>query len=102
MKLERTQDWREGLPDVTFFCPACECDHGVWVTPNKNILKESCWSFNGNFEKPTFAPSLKITTPTPQGYHICHNIITNGLIHYCNDCTHKFAGQTIELPEIES
>jgi len=83
-------------PDYTFFCPGCNCDHGVW-TSKKNKLG-AIWSFNGNMDKPTFSPSLLISSPGRN--YCCHSFVTDGKIQFLSDCTHKLAGQTVELPEI--
>lgn len=68
-------------------------------------------------QKPTFQPSLKIThetwvppvtpenheqfskAPWPQTkqVHICHSVITDGIINYCGDCTHLYAGKSIPM-----
>lgn len=80
-------------------CPACNHPHGF--IPGR-------WTFNDNFEKPTFHPSMKITVnPKDHKYHnpnaktsVCHSIVRNGRIEYCSDCTHDFRGQTVDLPEI--
>jgi hypothetical protein len=31
---------------------------------------------------------------------ICHSFITDGKIQFLSDCTHSFAGKTVELPEL--
>lgn len=92
------------------WCVACEELHPL---PNS-------WSFNGNLEKPTFTPSFKHTgiktvkvngkwtgewvldadgAPVPE---VCHYILTDGVVNYCADCTHPYAGKSVliaELPE---
>lgn len=85
--------------ELGFFCNGCGHRHFVSDknTNIPNLPESSIWTFNGNFENPTIAPSLKLTSP---GY-VCHSVITNGKIRFCPDCTHHLAGQTIELPEIE-
>ncbi len=32
---------------------------------------------------------------------LCHSFVRDGRIEFLGDCTHKLAGQTIELPEVE-
>lgn len=96
-----------------WWCPGCEETHGVW-TDAPNASNGAKWTFNGNLEKPTFSPSLKVTgvlpltkaqiqayengtplpTPTPL---VCHTFIKSGKIEYLTDCTHKLAGQTIDM-----
>ena len=94
------------------YCPGCQHDH---VVP-------STWSFNGDYNNPSFTPSLKITSghyiaghkgdcwctynasrpnePVDFICYQCHSVITNGQITFCPDCSHSLAGQTITLPEL--
>jgi len=55
---------------------------------------------NKSFESPTIHPSILVNrggaNPTA---HICHSYVTEGKIQYLGDCTHAFAGRTIELPD---
>jgi hypothetical protein len=96
-------------------CPGCKCTHAIGV---------GIHSFNGDFEKPTFQPSLLCTGtrftekgeaeykawcdsgyPERNGAKFdskpdrCHSYVTNGMIQFLSDCTHELAGQTVELPE---
>jgi len=77
------------------------------------------WQFDGNVDKPTFSPSFKHegmkTIRDDKGRwtgeweydshgkpmrEICHYILTNGILHYCTDCTHSMAGQSIPMAEL--
>ncbi len=85
---------QEGETWVSFHCPGCEGGHAVPVTgPRK-------WTWNGSLDKPSLTPSLSVnaggSNPTQP---ICHTSITDGKIQFLSDCTHKLAGQTIELPD---
>lgn len=98
---------------VAFWCEGCQTHHGVIIDP----AKSPCWGFNGDYERPTFTPSILVRMPHPEGYsrdnpapigwygkmvdEICHSFVTNGRIEYLSDCTHNLAGQTIDLPEVE-
>jgi hypothetical protein len=57
------------------------------------------WSFDGNHESPTCSPSFLTTLTYGDGrpQHRCHSFIRNGKIEYLSDCTHKLAGQTIDM-----
>jgi len=90
------------------WCPACDEMHPL----------PDSWTFDGNLEKPTFAPSFKHNglklTYGPDGKwdgwardaagntipHICHYHITEGKIAYCNDCNHEFNSKTIPMPDL--
>lgn len=79
---------------MAVWCVGCECSHGVPVPP-----APKAWQWNGSLELPTFSPSLNVRRPDPNAPIKCHSIITNGRIQYLSDCLHKFAGQTLDLPE---
>ena len=66
------------------------------------------WEFNGDVDSPTITPSVNESWgPIPENCRQPgepetqrnHYIISGGKISYCPDCTHSFAGQTLELPE---
>ena len=74
-------------------CPGCSAIH---VVPD-----DRGWTFNGDYEQPTFQPSVRLSKPRKQGEQpitYCHYIVTDGKINYCADSTHSLAGQTIVLP----
>lgn len=103
-KLVRREGWH-GVPTINHWCPACGEVHGFAVdAPFSNGAK---WSFDGNIEAPTFAPSMNITNgPFPVGSsragktEVCHYFLREGKIQYLGDCTHELAGQTVPLPDI--
>ena len=98
---------QEHLIGYRIFCPGCKEHH----------LLDFRWTFNANFEKPTFTPSLKCMSSHPKGYSnenpaplgwegeyeesVCHTFITDGNIKFLDDCTHNLKGQTVELPDVE-
>jgi hypothetical protein len=83
-----------------FYCPGCEHHHAYYVSG------KLVWQFNQNLDSPTFTPSLLNRVPCdglephiPE--KICHIYLTDGIIHFLNDCTHKLAGQKVPLQEDE-
>lgn len=99
-----------------FFCPGCEMYHGVSTDPaNPNSLTGAKWQWNGSLESPTFSPSILVRgiVPITDDEHtrimagekfepvpfVCHSFVRDGKIEFLGDCTHKLAGQTVELPE---
>ena len=91
-----------------FFCPGCKEVHQVTVAPH-----QPAWGFNGNFDAPTFTPSVlvegveRITddeharimvgekiTPRPKR---CHSFVADGKVQFLGDCSHALAGQTVPL-----
>jgi Family of unknown function (DUF6527) len=84
-----------------FDCPGCGIGHAPYVKPHKNPSGAS-WDFNGDMDKPTFMPSILVRVPFVDRPHlICHSFVKDGMIQFLSDCTHKLAGQTVEIPEIE-
>lgn len=85
----------EALPTPTgahggymIYCPGCDSHH----------VFDSRWSFNGDYDKPTFSPSMLVNGSDPQTR--CHSFVVDGQIRYLSDCAHKYAGQTLNLEEI--
>lgn len=88
-----------------FWCPGCQQMHVVTTG----------WSFNGDHERPTFAPSVLVTgverlTDEQAGFVLaggkiepkpmrCHSFVRDGFIQFLGDSTHALAGQTVRLPD---
>lgn len=70
------------------FCPGCKCGHGFVVDR---------WTFNGDYEKPTFNPSMLVNQDNPA--RRCHSFVRDGNIQFLNDCFHELAGQTVPLED---
>jgi hypothetical protein len=93
------------VPDrVSWWCPGCKSVHSIAVGA-------SGWTYNGDPAKPTFQPSVKVTyehwvppapTTEPQVKvtDICHVYITDGVIDFLGDCTHRLAGQKVPMPPL--
>lgn len=79
-------------PNLAVWCTACGCAHVFKDKGNKPI-----WSFDGNMEKPTVTPSLKVTGGKHGNEFVCHFHVKEGRIEYCGDCTHKLAGKVLPL-----
>jgi hypothetical protein len=98
----------------SFYCPGCKEYHTI----------NNTWQFNGDYDKPTFQPSVLVTSghyskhydgkhcwctwnkehpdePAPFKCSICHSFVTDGKIKYLSDCSHELVNQTVELPDIE-
>ena len=82
-------DFNTGTKDkgYAFYCAGCKTHH--YVTDK--------WEFNGDYDKPTFSPSLLCKGSHP----VCHSFIKAGKIEYLSDCEHEFAGQTLDMEDIE-
>lgn len=107
----------EGHEEYLFHCFGCGHDHRYTVQWGKNSNRtEPRWAFNGDMNKPTFAPSLLMRwkdwpsdgeaarilagEKVEIKQNICHLFVTEGKIHYLADCTHEYAGKTVEMQEV--
>lgn len=91
------------------WCQACKEMHPL----------PSSWTFNGNVDCPTFSPSFKheglktvkdengkwtgewVLDANGNGIpEICHYILTDGIVHYCGDCTHDFKNRSVPIAEL--
>lgn len=98
MKIRRVKEDRGDEGWIWFRCPACEHGHTI---PTKGPRG---WQWNGDLDRPTISPSLKVTTPDPKGgtpLRVCHFYVKNGQIEYLGDCTHALAGKTIPMEDLE-
>ena len=89
---------------LMFWCPGCDHPHGVPVTPSQRGIK---WEWNGSLDTPTLSPSLLIRYVDGESRPewapmVCHSFIRDGRIEFLSDCTHKLAGQTVDLPDWET
>lgn len=103
---------------IHFRCPGCASEHGGkggvslpvsnWRPPNEveggSAKPLPHWTFNGDFENPTFHPSVlsRYEYPAEDGQpavkFTCHSWVRNGRIEFLSDCTHALAGKTVDLP----
>ncbi len=79
--LRRSQD------GYMHWCPGCKEMHRLPDT----------WKFNGNLEYPSFEESFNHGNSKEK---ICHYVLTNGVLNFCNDCTHALKGQSVPLPKL--
>lgn len=90
------EDAERGAGDFNFWCPACKQGHTLWVVRRSAVPNP--WQWDGNVEKPTVQPSLKIEGVRFDGRpYICHLVVTAGMLNYCADCTHELAGKTVPM-----
>jgi hypothetical protein len=80
---------RGGPDEPAHWCPGCEEMH---VLP----WKRGGWTFNGDFERPTFTPSFKHSDGAG---NVCHYILTDGVLDFCGDSTHALRGK-VPLPPL--
>lgn len=101
-----------GAGGYMFWCPGCNDSHSVNVTSENGPR----WSFNGNFEKPTFFPSVLCFTsyseteenpdgspkklPGGQRRTLCHLFVRDGMLDFCGDSPHHLAGQIVPMADL--
>lgn len=85
---------------LMFWCPGCENEHGqggMHMLPVNTTDKSPSWGFNGDMERPTLTPS--ILTRYGRG-QVCHSFLVDGVFQFLGDCTHRFAGQNVPMPDL--
>ena len=83
-----------GTSSLWWWCPGCDDAHRI-ITPR--------WSWNRSSEAPTFSPSVLCTATWGDefgGDRRCHCFVRDGKIQFLGDCTHRLAGQTVEMVEL--
>ncbi|MBI1373587.1 MAG: anaerobic dehydrogenase [Phycisphaera sp.] len=83
-----------GCEQFWFWCPGCKCYHEFQTKCGANGHGPE-WQFDGNVDKPTFAPSLLVNPRHPEAR--CHLFLRAGRLQFLNDCHHHLAGQTVDL-----
>lgn len=91
--MAKLRKWGKPIPEdpplYVFYCPGCKTLHQF----------DSRWRFDGDYEHPTFTPSLLMYGPAPDRGR-CHLFLKQGMIQFLNDCQHELAGQTVPLPDL--
>jgi hypothetical protein len=116
---KKLRNWaHEDQAGLLFYCPGCDRAHTI------RTVGPSVWGWNGDVNKPTFTPSVLVSgrdfTPAGQAEYdawfaagcaplngkqfdsaptVCHSFVTDGMIAFLGDCTHRLVGQTVELAD---
>jgi len=121
-KLREITDSLGDLIAFSLRCPGCRNLHVIYVQAPSHAPRRDTWGFNWRPDAPTFTPSLLMTSSrweppvTPENLaawrkapwqqeqkpYICHSFITDGQIQFLDDCTHNLAGQTVDIPDMET
>ncbi len=92
-----------------FRCPGCKEMHFIGVGEGPGPR----WGFNGDYERPTFTPSILVQWSEPSEIAeefddtskdrrlVCHSFVTDGQIQFLGDCSHPLAGHTVALEPSE-
>ena len=100
--------WHSGgaVASLQAFCPACDFCHSFNVDLDGNgkhqKAKSPVWTFNGDYDRPTFRASMLANKDKRQEQHpVCHSFLTDGVWEYLGDCTHAMAGQKVPVPPLD-
>ena len=88
-------------------CPACGFEHSFAVDLVGHGHRErDIWKFNGDYDKPTFSPSMFHNRNhfATEHHPICHSFLEDGVWRYLPDCSHEMAGQRVLMvpPETDA
>jgi len=94
---------------LMFWCPGCDGAHQVQAGAGPGPR----WGFDGDYERPTFTPSVLVRGSRPitdderrrimagetiePEPTVCHSFVRDGQIQFLGDCTHALAGRTVPL-----
>lgn len=76
---------------LAHWCPGCDEVHSIKVEG-----AGSNWKFDGNYDAPTFDPSVRVSDSKGT---TCHYFIRAGRIEFCGDSPHALSGKTVDLPD---
>ena len=104
--LREVHFWSDGkgekhseLAALGALCPACGFEHRFRIDlEGHGHYKDNVWEFNGDYDKPTFSPSMGANLLRQQEEHpVCHSFVQNGQWKFLDDSTHHMAGQTVDM-----
>lgn len=66
--------------------------------PNRILpVNNGGWYWNRSETSPTLTPSIR----SSDGTTICHSFVVNGVVEFCTDSTHGFAGKSVPLEHVD-
>lgn len=99
-EMQITAKLRRSAAGYIHYCPGCDSSHH-FVTESDG---HPVWQFDGNLERPTFSPSMRIYDMAIEGRRPertrCHYFLRDGQIQFLGDCAHALADQTVPLPDL--
>ena len=96
----------DNLVSLKALCPACQVEHNFLLDARYAYtgsgVPASIWEFNGDYEKPTFTPSMGANMKGQfPGRPRCHSFLTDGQWHFMDDSSHGLAGQVVEMISVK-
>ena len=89
------------MASLAALCPACDFEHSFnvdLVGHSKWRADSPLWGFDGNYEAPTFNPSMLANRNRSFEHHpICHSWLKDGVWEFLADSTHGMAGQRVPM-----
>lgn len=86
---------------LMFVCPGCAevagGGSGLHMLPVNTSEHSPSWTFDGDLDAPTLAPSIKTTWGDKT---LCHCYLRAGVFQFLKDSTHSFAGQNVPMPDL--
>ena len=83
---------------LSALCPACGFEHSFRVDLEGHEKWDDVWTFNGDYEKPTFGGSMGANLRNQVEHHPrCHSFVRDGVWEFLGDCTHAMAGQHVPM-----
>jgi hypothetical protein len=61
------------------------------------VLPHDLFGFDGDLQRPTFAPEVSLLVAEDNAFTVCCYSITKGLIRYSERCTHNWAGRALRM-----
>lgn len=82
------------------WCAGCKEAHIFYTERRTNNPNAACWTFNGDMEKPTFGPSMRLFKHSPREgvpeRTLCHYFLVDGFIDYLPDSSdHDLRGKVL-------
>jgi hypothetical protein len=96
-----------GEQRLVFFCPGCQGPHAPRIAHGRETVlsveqtqqRAGLWAWNGSLDAPTLTPSIKVTSTDDDVVNVCHSFLTDGQMHFLDDCSHAYRGQVVPLAE---
>lgn len=80
---------------ISFWCVGCRQPHAMPIVRARPAPARR-WFFDGNMQAPTIEPSLRVMKMDGVSTD-CHVVITAGMLNYCADSVHRFAGHSVPM-----
>ena len=89
----------ETVAHLSALCPACGFEHSFRVDLiGHGKWNGDTWTFNGDYDKPTFSPSMGANLRKNQEQHpVCHSFLRDGVWQFLGDCSHAMANQHVPM-----